>query len=143
MNKDITIFHYLNAINYKTEIEYDKKIAPAFMLSMWLSHDPNILYIVNKINEIQFSLADNLVFEYYMTKIPRAKRFLKWTKKDIDKKADKKLKEMYKDLNEKFQISKSEFEKYKKLILKGHMIDNPIKSDIVGTHLDEFFQGET
>lgn len=138
MSKEITIFDYLNAINYKSDISYNKKIAPAFMLSMWLAHDPAVIHIVNRINEYQFKLADSLVFQYYMGKIPKGKRFLKWSKKEAaDKKADKELKKVYEDLNERYHISKAEFEKYKKLITKGYVVDKPKKSDNL---VDEFFK---
>ena len=137
MPKDITIFNYLNAINYKTEVEYNKKIAPAFLLSLWLSHDKELLPIINRVNEIHFSLPDHLIFRYYMEKIPRGKRFLKWTKKDTDKKQDKRLSEMLKEISMKYDISKAEFGKYKKLILKGHVIDKSKESSIL---VEDYFK---
>jgi len=90
-NKEVTIFDYLNQIFYKKDkYVYDKKSAPAYMLSMWLSHDSNLIDIVNKLNSLQFSLKDDIIYKYYMSKVPKGKRFLKWSKKTPkDKKFDK------------------------------------------------------
>jgi hypothetical protein len=89
--KEVNIFNYLNQIFYKTDKhEYDKKLAPAYMLSMWLSHDSKLIDIVNKLNSLQFSLKDDIIYKYYMSKVPKGKRFLKWSKKTPkDKKFDK------------------------------------------------------
>jgi hypothetical protein len=95
-NKEITIFDYLNQIFYKSnKLEYDKKIAPAYMLSMWLSHDPKLIDIVNNLNSLQFILKDDIIYKYYMSKVPKGKRFIKWIKKTPqDKKIDKRVKEL-------------------------------------------------
>jgi hypothetical protein len=89
--KEVNIFNYLNQIFYKTDKhEYDKKLAPAYMLSMWLSHDSKLIDIVNNLNCLQFSLKDGIIYKYYMSKVPKGKRFLKWSKKTPkDKKFDK------------------------------------------------------
>jgi hypothetical protein len=89
--KEVNIFNYLNQIFYKTDKhEYDKKLAPAYMLSMWLSHDSKLIDIVNNLNCLQFSLKDDIIYKYYMSKVPKGKRFLKWSKKTPkDKKFDK------------------------------------------------------
>jgi hypothetical protein len=94
--KEVNIFNYLNQIFYKSsKLEYDKKIAPAYMLSMWLSHDSNLIGIVDKINHLQFLLKDDIIYKYYMSKVPKGKRFIKWTKKTLgDKRIDKRTKEL-------------------------------------------------
>ena len=86
------IFDFLNQINNKTsKFVYDKKIAPAYQLSMWLSHNINLIDIVQEINHLQFNLNDDIIYKYYMDKVPKKRRFIKWTKKsktnekDIDK----------------------------------------------------------
>jgi hypothetical protein len=76
------IFDYMNAIYTKdTSLSYDKKIAPAYMLSLWFSHDTYLLTMVDKINKIQWMIPDHIVYKYYMYKIPKGKRFIKYTKK--------------------------------------------------------------
>ena len=37
-----TIFDYLNNIYNKGNLGYDKKVAPAYLISMWLSHDKGL-----------------------------------------------------------------------------------------------------
>jgi len=93
-NKEPTLFTYLNQIYYKTNrYEYSKKLAPAYMLSMWLSHDNSLIDIVNKINGLQFLLKDDIIYKYYMNKVPKGKRWIKWVKKDPkDKEFDKEVK---------------------------------------------------
>ena len=88
---DVTIFDFINQIFYKTsKYKYDKKISPSYMLSMWLAHDSQLIDIVNEINQYQFSLPDEIIYQYYFDKVPKGRRFLKWTKK---KEEDKKLKD--------------------------------------------------
>ncbi|MFW6129968.1 MAG: DNA polymerase clamp loader subunit A [Atribacterota bacterium] len=82
MKDKTNIFSYLNAIfNKNRELKYDKKLAPGFLLSMWLSHDNELTSIVNKLNFVQFNIPDSAVYEYYMNKVPKKKRFIKWIKK--------------------------------------------------------------
>jgi hypothetical protein len=128
-NNNKTIFDFINAINYKNRIEYDKKIAPAYMLSMWFSHDIKLLDIINEINKIQFTLPDKIIYKYLYHKIPKGKRFLKWTKKDKDKNVSEKIKESFNDLNGKYNISKREFSYYRDLLLK-----KDTESDVVNEY---------
>jgi len=105
INKEKTIFDYLNAIFYKKQEVYEKKIAPAFLLSLWLSHDKDLISIVNKINSLQFYLTDDIIYKYYWYKVPKGRRFIRWTKKD---KVDKKHKDKIDNIRENYQISKRE-----------------------------------
>jgi hypothetical protein len=91
--KGPTLFDFLNQINYKKEkYNYDKKAAPAYMLSLWLSHDKYLINIVDKIVRLQFTLPDDIIYNYYMSEIPKGRRFIKWIKKDPeDKKRKKKI----------------------------------------------------
>lgn len=91
--KGPTLFDFLNQIYTKTnKYPYDKKIAPAYMLSLWLSHDKHLINIVDKIVRLQFTLPDDIIYNYYMSKIPKGRRFIKWVKKTPeDKKIKKKL----------------------------------------------------
>ena len=105
--KEKTIFDYLNSIFYKKPDVYDKKIAPAFLLSLWLSHDKSLINIVNKINHLQFYLDDSIIYSYYYHKVPKGKRFIRWTKKES---VDKKHKEKVNNLRDSYGISKREAE---------------------------------
>ncbi len=84
--------------------KYDKKIAPAYMMSLYLSHDNSLLGIVNKMNQIQFNIPDELVYKYYFNRIPK-RRFIKWIKKTPeDKKINKIIEQIQIDMN----VSKNE-----------------------------------
>lgn len=104
MGKEISIFTFLNQIQSKMRtVPYDKKIASAWMLSQWLSHDKELINKVNEINKYQSLLPDEVIYEYYMSIIPPGKRYIKWTKKrkDEDKLKDriKKLKDVYPEMS--------------------------------------------
>jgi hypothetical protein len=105
--KTPNLFTFLDQISNKVErYPYDKKLAPAYMLSMWLAHDPSLISIVQKINHIQFSLPDRLVYQYYLDKVPkRKKRYIKWTKKTPDSKDGKKIVE---SIKENYRVSTNE-----------------------------------
>lgn len=109
--KKETLFDYLNMILNKTRPEgksVDKKICNPYMLSMYLAHEKDLIGIVQEINKIQFDLPEDkeqIVFEYYFSRIPRGRRFIKWTKKDkVSKERDKRLEE----IQEEYDVSKLE-----------------------------------
>lgn len=105
IEKKKTLFDFINALNYKNKIEYDKKVASAYILSLWLSHDKELLDLTNKINPYLFLLKDEAIWLYYYNKIPKKRRFIKWIKKEeLNKKDEKEIK----DLMEKYNISKRE-----------------------------------
>lgn len=99
------LFTFLNAIFYKKKIPYDKSIAPAYMLSLWLSHDPKLIDIVNDINHLQFLLDDGIIYQYYMNQVPKGRRFIKWVKKTPK---DKRIEKRIKELTENSELSKRE-----------------------------------
>jgi len=104
--KKITLFDYLNQIYMKTsKYKYDKKTAAAYMLSLWLSHDKYLINIVHKICFLQFSLPDKVIYDYYFDRVPKGRRYIKWTKKTPEEK--QKLKDI-KLLQEQYNISKRE-----------------------------------
>lgn len=104
--KKPTLFDFLNQIYLKTgKYAYDKKIASAYMLSLWLSHDKYLIRHVNKINRLQFILPDDIIYEYYMSVIPKGKRFIKWVKKTPE---DKKMKKQIESIMEGTNLSKRE-----------------------------------
>lgn len=106
--KKINLFDYLEQISNKsTKLKYDKKIAPAYMLSLWLSHDHRLLNLVQKINHLQFVLPDDIIYNYYFYVVPKMKkRFIRWIKKTPESKLrDKKVKKI---IEENSKISKRE-----------------------------------
>ena len=98
--EDINLFTFLNQIQTKRKtIPYNKKIANAYILSLWLSQDKELINRVNDINQYQFLLPDEVIYNYYMDVIPSGKRYIKFTKK---RKTDDKLKKRIETLKEKY-----------------------------------------
>lgn len=119
--KKLNIFTFLNQIFYKTAKEpYNKKIASAYILALWLSHDPDLVHIVNSINPYIFSLKDDQIYSYFFHNIPKKRRFIKWVKKDSSKE-NKKVKEELENIREKFGISKNEALKFKKIVEENYV----------------------
>ena len=88
--KQPKLFDFIRQISSKSrKYNYDKKIAPAYIMTLWLSHDKDLIHKVNKMNQYQFALSDEAVYEYYMDVIPHSKRYIKWTKKREDEKMEK------------------------------------------------------
>lgn len=119
--KSLSIFDFLNQIWTKKEIhQYDKKIASAWMLTNWLSHDFDLIDYVQKMNKIQFGLTDEQVYKYYFYSIPKKKRYIKWLRKDPT--SLKREKEIEKVMAE-FEVSKNEamiILKHKERIANGN-----------------------
>jgi hypothetical protein len=113
---EVTLFNILNNIFFEKEkFIYDKKAAPAYALSMWLSHDQELLNIVNDINRFQFLLPDEVIYRYYRYMIPKKKRNIKWIKKIEDR-----FKEHIKKLQEKNpEMSTREARMYITYLLHG------------------------
>ena len=105
--KSNDLFGCLNAICNKTPIIYDKKEANAFIITLWLSHEKDLMPWVDKVNmnKTVFNVPDELIFKYFYGKIPKKKRFIKWIKKS--KLSEDKEKEL-KVLCDKYNISKKE-----------------------------------
>jgi hypothetical protein len=78
----LTPWTFINQILYKSKKHpYNKKKGSAYLTTMHFSHDDSLLNIVNKINGLQFYLDDGIIYEYYMNKVPKGKRYIRWTKK--------------------------------------------------------------
>lgn len=101
-----TIFDYLNSINEKRPISIEKDFS-GYMVSLWMSQAYDCINIVNNINNYIFTLTPEIVYKYYYYKIPKKKRFIKWTKK---KKTIKNSDE-YNDLKIKYNLSENEIQK--------------------------------
>lgn len=95
----------LNAINLKQPCNYNPKEVNAYVISLLLSEDNELLEIVNDINKHQFTLDDRLIFKYYVSKVPAKRRFLKLTKKTQE---SKDLSDDVKYLMETYGVSKRE-----------------------------------
>ena len=80
--KKINIFDYLRQICEKgTRQPYDRKLAPAFLITMWLSHEKDLVNLCQAMN-IRHWLDDKDVYNFYFHKVPKGRRFIRWTKKD-------------------------------------------------------------
>ena len=101
------LFDYLNAIYYKKDVEYDKKVANSYILTLWLSHDKTLVDMVNDINKHLFRLPDKAIFQYYWYNVPRGKRYIKFVKKP---KQDKDNEKQVEELMKQYNISKREAE---------------------------------
>lgn len=102
--KEINLFTFLEQIQTKKrKVTYDKKVASAYIITQWLSHDKALLKRCNDINKYQFLLPDDIIYKYYMNIIPAGKRYIKWIKKrktdDKIKKTIDKLQEMNPELS--------------------------------------------
>jgi len=101
MAKEITLFTFLNQIQSKRKtVPYDKKIAPAYVLSLFLSMNKKYIETVNKINQYQFLLPDEVIYNFYMSAIPelpKRERFAKFIK---GREADDKMKKRIDKLQE-------------------------------------------
>lgn len=106
-----TIFDYMNSFFYKKGNIYNKddKIS-SYMLCMWLSHDENLLPIIDKLNELLYNIPDEQVYNFLYNKIPKGRRYIKWVKKTKDDKFDPS------ELMEEYNISSSEAKLYRRII---------------------------
>lgn len=77
----------------KTKLPYDKKVAPAFLLLQWFSHDNYCIDIVQKINHLQFTLKDDIIYKYLFNMIPKNMTIPKWIRKNSEKQ-DKRIEEI-------------------------------------------------
>lgn len=111
MAEELNIFKYLDAIYYKKNLKYNSKFCSSYLLSLWLSHDKELLPIVSKLNTLQFTIPDEQIYQYYHSKVPSGKRFIKWTKKTETKEEI----EFIKELKEHKSISTQEARIYKNL----------------------------
>lgn len=115
--KKENLFTYLNSLFNKKEVEpFNKTTCNPYMLSMYLSHEKDLINVVQEMNKIQFSLPDGrerIVYEYYLSKVPRGRRFIKWTKKD---KAGKKKEKQLEEIMEELDVSKLEADRIQRTI---------------------------
>ena len=94
--KQPKLFNFIRQISSKSrQYQYDKKIAPAYMLTLWLSHDKDLIRRVNEINKYQNNISDEAIYEYYMDVIPQSRRYIKWTKKRADKVTDRAVEKIH------------------------------------------------
>lgn len=98
------LFTYIKQIQTKNrKYPYDKKIANAYILTLFLSMNKNYLSIINKINKYLYILPDETIYEYYMKEIPVGKVYSKFIKKreksDIFKNRVEKIKKIYTEMS--------------------------------------------
>lgn len=100
MPKETNIFTFINQIQTKNKrVPFDKKIAPGFVLSLFLSMNKSYVKKVNDINKYQYTLPDEVIYNYYMSVIPKGKVFSKFIKKRPE---DKKLKDKIEKLKKEY-----------------------------------------
>jgi len=81
--QEVNIFTFIKQIYTKERThKYDKELAPKVLLCYWMSHDARLLGMINNLNRLLFNLSDEQVYEYFMNKVPKGFKFLKWTKKE-------------------------------------------------------------
>lgn len=100
------LFTFIRQIQSKRKtVPYDKKTAPAFVLSLFLSMNRQYIRIVNKMNKYQYVLPDKAVYDYYMSAIPQGNSYSKFIKKregdDEYKTRLEKIRKMYPESSEK------------------------------------------
>jgi len=101
-------FQYLNSIfNKNRPRNFDIKNIPRVLLLHYLAHEKDLIDDVNLINKNLWAIPDNCVYEYFYNKIPKCRRFIKWTKKDSFKKS-KELQEQIDRLKLKYNLSDRE-----------------------------------
>ena len=107
MPKEPNLFDTLNAINKKIPTyKYSKKHATGYMLMLWLSHSPECMPFVEKLNERMFTMTDEQIFAALFKGIPKnTRRFLKWDKGVKDKKLGKKKEDTIQQLKDEHGFS--------------------------------------
>jgi MinD superfamily P-loop ATPase len=106
MSKEVNLFTFITQIQSKRRtVPYDSKIAPAYVLSLFLSMNKKYIEVVNRINQYMFVLPDEVIYEYYMKcipEIPYDERYAKFVKKrtedDKTKERLDKIRKMYPEL---------------------------------------------
>jgi len=115
------LFSYMNQILNKARPEgkpVDRKVCNPYMLSMYFAHEKDLIDIVQDMNKIQFTLPDGreqIVFEYYFNRIPKGRRFIKWTKKD---KVAKEKEKLIAEIQEEYEVSKLEADRILRVLEK-------------------------
>lgn len=103
-----TIFQLLYKIFTKTKKhEYEGEVIkknPTFLMNLWLSHENDLLPILNEISRINLNLSNDkekIIFQYLMSKVPKGKsRFIKYAKKNKkDLQKEKKIVELMENDN--------------------------------------------
>lgn len=107
-----TIFNFLDSINEKKRLNINEKDFSNYMVSLWLSHAGDVIEFVNDMNPYIFSIPKEALYEYYFSIIPKKKRFIKFTKKDVPKTQSLEMKK----LKEKMNLSDREVMLYKDLL---------------------------
>lgn len=93
--KDNSLFDAIKSINDKKKRDINHNKANGYILSLYMAQDRNLIQYANKINPYIFHLDNKIVFKYYIKRIPKKNRFIKWTaKQKIDKNKQKQIDEL-------------------------------------------------
>jgi len=77
----MSLVDQLKAVTEKEPYSYNKKDCSGYLLTLWMSHDPQLIDKCADINPYIYDLPDELIFRYFVKCVPIKKRYLKWTKK--------------------------------------------------------------
>jgi len=86
--KKSDLFQAINCINYKTKPDFDISKVNGYILSLWLAQDKDLVKYVQEINPYIFNMNNKMIFKFYYNRVPKGRRFIKWTKKDDIKNSD-------------------------------------------------------
>lgn len=95
---------FTQILTKRVKYKYNKKIAPSYMMSLYLSHDNSLLGIVNAMNKVQSIIPDELIYKYYYNQVPK-RRYIKWVKKTPE---DKKLNDIINEIKLETNTSENE-----------------------------------
>ena len=98
-SKKKTFFSYLNSLFSKKDIGFDKREVPSYLLLLWLSHDPKLIDLTQSMNRMLYTLPGDVIYRYFFDKIPKGRRFIRWTKKEPVQASDKKILEELEQYN--------------------------------------------
>ena len=102
-----TIWDFINSICDKKKLEYDEKVFSSYVTALHFSQDKNTIQYSDEINHLLFLLPGETVYNYFFSKVPKGKRWIKWPKKTKEKESKK-----MKAFQEEHQLSSEEMKKY-------------------------------
>lgn len=77
----LTPFTFIDQIMSKRNtIDYDPKICSGYFMIYHFSLFKEYIKIVDKIVPLMYHLGDKAIYEYFMSEIPRGKKFIRWPK---------------------------------------------------------------
>lgn len=124
--KQKTIFDIINdicfnKIDWKDQLEMDKKVVQPYMINRWLSMSTDHLDLIAEVQPLTDLLSTEQYYEFYRDLLPKKKFFVKYVKSQAEK--DEKQKNLIEFLAKYFQLSQREVEDMIKIINKSELED--------------------